>query len=85
MTTTDELLCPTILTSGENALDNLVELAAYTQFEVRDPVFLKVEFPVSAKSVCVSFDPVSMEEIRQTRELNQSIRLGFMPPAVSTR
>ena len=51
----------------------------------RDAVFLKVAVPSTATTVLVSFDPVSMEEGRQTRVLNQSVRLGFVPPAASTR
>lgn len=48
-------------------------------------VYLKVAMPANATKVSVSFDPVAAEEVRQTRMLNQTVRLGFLPPAVSTR
>lgn len=51
----------------------------------QEPVFLKVAVPSTATNIRVSFDPVSIEEGRQTRELNRSVRLGFVPPAASTR
>ena len=50
-----------------------------------ETVFLKVAVPSTATKVRVSFDPVSVEEGRQTRALNRSVRLGFMPPSASTR
>jgi hypothetical protein len=50
-----------------------------------DTVFLKVAVSATAQNVRMKFDPVSVEEVRQTRELNRSIRLGFMPPTSSTR
>lgn len=50
-----------------------------------DAVFLKVATNANATSVRVSYDPVSVEANRQTRELNKSMKLGFLPPAASTR
>lgn len=50
-----------------------------------ETVFLKIAVPSTATKVRVSFDPVSVEEVRQTRALNRSIRLGFVPPSASTR
>jgi hypothetical protein len=51
----------------------------------QDAVYLRVAVPSTATTVRVSFDPVSVEEGRQTRVLNQSVRLGFVPPTTSTR
>jgi len=50
-----------------------------------ETVFLRVSVAATAKDVRVSFDPVTIEESRQTRQLNKSIRLGFTPPTSSTR
>ena len=50
-----------------------------------ETVFLKLALPSTATNVKVSFDPVSVEEGRQTRALNRSVRLGFVPPIASTR
>lgn len=47
--------------------------------------FLKVAVPAGATKVSLSYDPVSAEESRKTRQMNQAVRLGFMPPAASTR
>lgn len=52
---------------------------------VGETVFLKVSVNSTDTNVRLSFDPVSVEEMRQTREANRSIRLGFVPPTVSTR
>lgn len=46
--------------------------------------FLRVAVPSTAQSVKMTFNPVSVEERRQTRELNRALRLGFMPPTTST-
>lgn len=59
--------------------------SAHLRVMIQEPVFLKFLVQASAENVRVSFDPVSVEEVRQTRELNRSVRLGFVPPAVSTR
>lgn len=47
--------------------------------------FVSVAVPTKNEKVSISFDPVSAEARRQTRELNQVIRLGFKPPVSSTR
>ncbi len=52
---------------------------------IGDTVFLKVSLNSTDTNVRLSFDPVTVEEMRQTREVNRSIRLGFVPPTVSTR
>ena len=46
---------------------------------------LKSTLPATAQDVTFSFDPVSLDDARQTRQLNRSLRLGFMPPVDSTR
>lgn len=51
---------------------------------VGEAVFLKVSLNSTDTNVRLSFDPVSVEDMRQTREVNRSIRLGFVPPTVST-
>lgn len=48
-------------------------------------VYLRVEVPATAAEVRVAFNPVGVEEVRQTKELNRSVRLGFVPPVASTR
>jgi hypothetical protein len=52
---------------------------------VQEPIFLKIAVQATAKDVRVSFDPVSVEDAHQTRNINKSVRLGFVPPASSTR
>jgi hypothetical protein len=61
------------------------EISAWVNFSTASPLTLDVVLPVNAKDVCVSFDPVSLEDARQTRELNQMARLGFVPISVPTR
>lgn len=56
-----------------------------SQITSADKLFVKVAVPASAGNVLVKFDPVALEEARQTRQLNKSLRLGFVPPVVSTR
>lgn len=46
---------------------------------------LKAELPASARHVVLVFNPVAAEDVQQTRELNQAMRLGFAPPLASTR
>lgn len=48
-------------------------------------VFVKVATSATATVVRVKYDPVSLEEARQTRALNRAVRLGFVPPVASTR
>ena len=67
--------------SAEPQVSVVPQFGATTRAEV----FLRVAVSGAAHSVKLSFDPVSAEEVRQTRELNRSIRLGFVPPTSSTR
>lgn len=62
-----------------------VTTASSAKATAPETVFLKVALPSNVTTVRVSFDPVSVEEGRQTRALNRSVRLGFMPPSASTR
>lgn len=74
-------------------VDQLVELDDWTALApssfvldiTQEPLCLKVNIPSSATNVRISFAPVSIEEVRQTKELNRASRLGFVPPLVSTR
>jgi hypothetical protein len=46
---------------------------------------LKSALAASAQVVSFTFDPVSIEDAQQTRQLNKSLHLGFSPPVASTR
>jgi hypothetical protein len=76
-----DLLCDEQLVGADVA----VETTSFVKAFIQEPIFLKVAVQATADNVRVSFDPVSVEGIRQTREINRSVRLGFVPPAVSTR
>ena len=53
--------------------------------EVQGAAFVKVGVMAGAESVKVTFDPVSVDSVRSTRELNRVVQLGFVPPTISSR
>ena len=61
------------------------ETTAGSRLAVTEADSLSVAVSSAAEQVNLSFDPVSVEEARQTRALNRSMRLGFTPPTASTR
>lgn len=85
MSTTCEIESTDTLTYNQLAVDKSLTTTSSVRAMTQEPVFLKVAVLATAASVRVSFDPVSVEQVRQTRELNRSVRLGFELPAASTR
>lgn len=67
----------------EEIVDDSNQLEAAV-FSGRSAVFLTVTLPATASKVKISYDPVSVEAARQTREINTAIRIGYVPPERST-
>lgn len=85
MSTTGEIESTDTSTYNQLAGDESLTTTSSERVMTQEPVFLKVAVLATAASVRVSFDPVSVEQVRQTRELNRSVRLGFVRPTASTR
>lgn len=80
MSTQDDLL-----KSSEDSMFAQLTVEGPHRVAGSESVFLKIAVPATASNIRMKYDPVSMEQAQQTRELNRSVRLGFVPPVVSTR
>jgi hypothetical protein len=85
MSTTGAIENTDALTHSQLISDTSLAAPTLMRPVMQEPAFLRVAVRATANNVRVSFDPVSVEEERQTRELNKSVRLGFVPPSASTR
>jgi hypothetical protein len=61
------------------------ETTAASSSVVAEVDSLKVAVSSADEQVNLSYDPVSVDDARQMRALNRSMRLGFTPPTASTR